>query len=190
MFFRLREAAARAPAGVVRKLVGQRVLLLRNKCPEARQRAVPRHLDELCLADHNINVVPAAPVFFAVMPAGEDPLAGNRSAIFRDRSVDGRLVFYKVFGNIIRAAVDDRTGTRKLRLIRRAFTGIHTCPLIRHRMRGGKAGVDRLHALTAHVIAVRRIAADEIIFAVQLLIPADEFVAWLSRRSHRDAFSG
>ena len=125
------------------------------------------------------------------MPAGEDPLAGNRSAIFRDRSVDGRLVFYKVFGNIIRAAVDDRTGTRKLRLIRRAFPGIHTCPPIRHRMCGGKAGVDRLHALAAHGIAVRRLAADEIIFfAVDLLIPADEFVACISRRSHGDAFTG
>ena len=163
---------------------------LRLKCPEARQRAVPRHVDKLCHADHNINVVPAAPVFFAVMPAGKDPLAGNRSAIFLDRAVDGRLVFYKVFGNIIRAAIDDRTGPRRIRRILRAFTGSHTCPLIRHRMCGGKAGVDRLHALTDHGIAVRRLAADEIIFAVDLLIPADEFVACLSRRSHGDAFTG
>ena len=164
---------------------------LRLKCPEARQRAVPRHVDELCLADHNINVVPAAPVFFAVMPAGKDPLAGNRSAIFLDRAVDGRLVFYKVFGNIIRAAIDDCTGTRRIRRILRAFTGSHTCPLIRHRMCGGKAGVDRLYALAAHGIAVRRLAADELIFvAVDLLIPAHEFVACISRRSHGDAFTG
>ena len=183
MVFRLREAAARAPAIVVRKLVGQRVLLLRNKCPEARQRAVPRHLDKFCFADITVAAFPAA-------PAGKDPLAGNRSAIFRDRAVDGRLVFYKVFGNIIRAAIDDCTGTRRIRRILRAFTGSHTCPLIRHRMCGGKAGVDRLHALTDHGIAVRRLAADEIIFAVDLLIPADEFVACLSRRSHGDAFTG
>ena len=57
-------------------------------------------------------------------------------------------------------------------------------------MRGGKAGVDRLHAFAAHGIAVRRLAADELIFAVDLLIPADEFVACLSRRSHGDAFTG
>ena len=90
--FRQLEAAARAPAGVVRKLVGQRVLLLRNKCPEARQRAVPRHVDKFCLADHNITAGPAAPDVLSVVPAGEDPLAGNRSAIFRACAVDGRLV--------------------------------------------------------------------------------------------------
>ena len=157
------------------------MLLLRNKCPEARQRAVPRHVDKFCLAD----------IIIFIAPAGKDPLAGNRSAIFRDRAVDGRLVFYKVFGNIICAAVDDRTGTRRIRRILRAFTGSHTCPLIRHRMCGGKAGVDRLHAFAAHGIAVRRLAADELIFfAVDLLIPADEFVACISRRSHGDAFTG
>ena len=58
-------------------------------------------------------------------------------------------------------------------------------------MCGGKAGVDRLHAFAAHGIAVRRLAADELIFfAVDLLIPADEFVACISRRSHGDAFTG
>ena len=169
---------------------------LRLKCPEARQRAVPRHFDKFCLLDHNINVVPAAPVFFAVMPAGKDPLAGNRSAIFLDRAVDG-LTYFQVFRNIIRAAVDDRASFGKRYLVcvqlffRRAFTGIHTCPLILHRMCGGKAGVDGLHAFAAHVIAVRRLAADELIFvAVDLLIPAHEFVACISRRSHGDAFTG
>ena len=186
--FRQLEAAARAPAGVVRKLVGQRVLLLRNKCPEARQRAVPLHLDKFCFADITVAAFPAA-------PAGKDPLAGNRSVIYRACSVDG-LIYFQVFRNIIRAAVDDRTSFGKRypvlvqQFFRRAFP-FFGCPPIRHRMRGGKAGVDRLHALSLCCISICCLIADELVgIAVQLLIPADKAVTILGRRSRRDLLVG
>ena len=185
MVFRQLEAAARAPAPAVRELIGQRMFCLRLKRPIACQHAVSCYIDQFHFAD----------IFIFIVPAGEDPLAGNRSAIFLDRAVDG-LTYFQVFRNIIRAAGDDRASFGKRYIVcvqlffRRAFTGIF-CPPIRHRMCGGKAGVDRLHAFAAHGIAVRRLAADELIFfAVDLLIPADEFVACISRRSHGDAFTG
>ena len=58
-------------------------------------------------------------------------------------------------------------------------------------MCGGKAGVDRLHALSLCRISICFLIADELVgIAVQLLIPADKAVTIVGRRSRRDLLVG
>ena len=177
---------SRCPAAVLRHLIGQRKSGIRHERPEARQRAVSADVHKIHLAD----------LVLLITPAGKRPFAVNRHAILLLGPGNARFICLVNRRNRIVIAVHHGSSVRKRLsrcpqfLIRRAFV-LGLCPLIRHRMCGGKAGVDRLHALAAHGIAVRPLAADELIFvAVDLLIPADEFVACLSRRPHGDAFTG
>ena len=177
---------ARCPAVLLRHLIGQRKFGVRRERPFARQRAVIADIHKIHLANNAIFIA----------PAGKLPFAVNRHAILLLGPGNARFICLVIRRNRIVIAVHHGSSGRQLHPCRYQFRfrwafvrGL--CPLILHRMCGGKAGVDRLYAFAAHVIAVRRIAADEIIFvAVDLLIPADEFVACISRRSHGDAFTG
>ena len=173
---------ARCPDAVLRHLIGQRKLGIRLERPVARQRAVSADVHKIHLAD----------LVLLITPAGKRPFAVNRHAILLLGPGNARFICLVIRRNRIVIAVHHGSSGRKRLsrclqfLIRRAFV-LGLCPLIRHRMCGGKAGVDRLHALAAHGIAVRRLAADELIFvAVDLLIPADKAVSLFRRRSRRD----
>ena len=172
---------ARCPDAVLRHLIGQRKSGIRLERPVARQRAVSADVHKIHLAD----------LVLLITPAGKRPFAVNRHAILLLGPGNARFICLVIRRNRIVIAVHHGSSGRKRLsrclqfLIRRAFV-LGLCPLIRHRMCGGKAGVDRLHAFAAHGIAVRQLAADEFIFAVDLLIPADKAVSLFRRRSRRD----
>ena len=174
---------ARCPAAVLRHLIGQRKFGVRPERPVARQRAV--------LAD--IRKIHLANIAFFIAPAGKRPFAVNRHAILLLGPGNARFICLVNRRNRIVIAVHhgssgrQRLSCRLQFIFRWAFVWI-LCPLIRHRMRGGKAGVDRLHALSLCRISICCLIADEL--AVQLLIPADKAVTILGRRSRRDLLVG
>ena len=90
--------------------------------------------------------------------------------------------------NGVCAAVDHGTFFRQCHVW--IWTG-RRIPSIRHRMRAGKAGVDGLHALTLHRIAVRCLGADQLIGSiVDLLIPADKAISVVCRCRCPHALAG